>query len=225
MDYLKRETPLRLFREAVARTEKTVGLREFDILIVDEAHNAAPGATGGYALDSQRTQAIREISPHFEHKMFLTATPHNGYRESFSALLELLDDQRFARGVTPDPIQLRAIMVRRLKSEIKNWDGRDKFARRQLVPIEVAYPDEEKHIHILLAEYHVGLRASGYRNNTEKFATEFVLKLLKKRLFSSPQAFLTTLEKHRESLHRSARAQASQPAQRFLAQAVRPRRR
>jgi superfamily II DNA or RNA helicase len=217
MDYLKRETPLRLFREAVARTEKTAGLREFDILIVDEAHNAAPSAAGTYALDSQRTQAIREVSPHFEHKLFLTATPHNGYRESFSALLELLDDQRFARGVSPDPLQLRAIMVRRLKSEIKNWDGSDKFPRRELEPIEVDYSDEEKRIHALLAEY-VELRVSGYRNNTEKFATEFVLKLLKKRLFSSPQAFLTTLEKHRESLRRSARAQASQPAQRFLAQ-------
>ena len=35
-----------------------------------------------------RTQALRRLVPHFEHKMFLTATPHNGYPESFSALLE-----------------------------------------------------------------------------------------------------------------------------------------
>src|SRR5713101_3145276 len=42
MDYLKRETPLRLFREATARTEKQAGLREFDILIVDEARRNSP---------------------------------------------------------------------------------------------------------------------------------------------------------------------------------------
>ena len=127
MDYLKREYPLRMFREAVSHEGARPGLRDFDILIVDEAHNVAPSGTGNFALDSQRTQALREIGKHFEHKLFLTATPHNGYKESFSALLELLDDQRFARSVAPEPAQLRAVMVRRLKSEIKNWDGSDKF--------------------------------------------------------------------------------------------------
>ena len=138
MDYLKREYPLRMFREAVAHDGASPGLRDFDILIVDEAHNAAPSGAGKFALDSQRTQALREIGKHFEHKLFLTATPDNGYKESFSALLELLDDQRFARSVAPDPAQLRAVMVRRLKSEIKNWDGSGKFPRRTLPQSKMA---------------------------------------------------------------------------------------
>ncbi|MGC4048331.1 MAG: DISARM system SNF2-like helicase DrmD [Paludibaculum sp.] len=207
MDYVKREYPLRMFREAVAHDGARPGLRDFDILIVDEAHNAAPSGTGNFALDSQRTQALREIGKHFEHKLFLTATPHNGYKESFSALLELLDDQRFARSVAPEPAQLRAVMVRRLKSEIKNWDGSDKFPRRTLEHIPVDYTVEEQRIHALLTQY-ARLRADGYRDNPERFATEFVLKLLKKRLFSSPQAFLNTLNRHRTSLRRSARYEA-----------------
>ena len=204
MDYLKREYPLRVFREAVSHAGARPGLRDFDVLIVDEAHNVAPSGTGNLALDSQRTQALREIGKHFEHKIFLTATPHNGYKESFSALLELLDDQRFARTVPPEPAQLRAVMVRRLKSEIKNWDGSDKFPRRTLEHIPVDYTAEEQRIHALLTEY-ARLRAAGYRDNPERFATEFVLKLLKKRLFSSPQAFLNTLNRHRASLRKSAR--------------------
>ena len=36
--------------------------------------------------------------------------------------------------------------------------------------------------------------------DAEAFATEFVLKLLKKRLFSSPEAFRITLEKHADSV-------------------------
>ncbi len=31
-----------------------------------------------------RTDAIRLLEPHFEHKLFLSATPHNGYLESFT---------------------------------------------------------------------------------------------------------------------------------------------
>jgi len=76
--------------------------RKFHLLIVDEAHNCAPPGVGRYATDSERTQALRLLVPHFEHKLFLTATPHNGYPESFSALLELLDNQRFARSTPPD---------------------------------------------------------------------------------------------------------------------------
>ncbi len=58
VDFLKREGPMRHFREAVP--DKTTYPRRFDILIVDEAHNVAPQGHGLTALDSQRTQAIRD---------------------------------------------------------------------------------------------------------------------------------------------------------------------
>lgn len=125
IDFIKRERPMRLLRELLP-TENTYP-RKFDLLIVDEAHNVAPAGSGKYALDSLRTQAVRTLTPHFEHKLFLTATPHNGYQESFSALLELLDNQRFACGVMPNRGQLEAVMVRRLKSELKGWDGKHCF--------------------------------------------------------------------------------------------------
>ncbi len=197
VDFLKREGPMRRFREVVP--DKATYPRRFDILVVDEAHNVAPQGHGLTALDSQRTQAIRAISPHFEHKLFLTATPHNGYRESFSALLELLDNQRFARGVQPNPRQLEAVMVRRLKSELVDWDGKPRFPVRRLEAIEVDYDAEEKQVHAWLHEY-TRLREQNVRDAAEQFATEFVLKLLKKRLFSSPAAFATTLARHRETL-------------------------
>ncbi len=198
IDFLKRERPMRLFRETLP--DKITYPRRFDILVVDEAHNVAPSGGGRYAVDSLRTQAIRTITPHFEHRLFLTATPHNGYRESFSALLELLDNQRFARGVVPDQRQLEAVMVRRLKSEfVDAWDGKPRFPRRQLRVIEVSYSEEEKQVHAWLKEY-TALRQTNARDNAERFATEFVLKLLKKRLFSSPAAFATTLAKHEQSL-------------------------
>src|SRR5258707_8968980 len=107
---------MRLFSEILPAEGESLYPRKFDLLILDEAHNAAPSGRGKSATDSQRTQALRRLAPHFEHKLFLTATPHNGYPESFAALLELLDNQRFARSVKPAPEQLEAVMVRRLKS-------------------------------------------------------------------------------------------------------------
>lgn len=208
IDFLKRERPLRLFRETLPGENEPKYPRRYDLLLVDEAHNVAPSGTGKYATDSQRTEAVRLLAPHFEHKLFLSATPHNGYSESFSALLELLDSQRFARGVQPDRNQLQTIMVRRLKHEITNFDGRARFPERKLQHISVSYAKEEQEAHAKLREY-TELRTKGAKDDAEKYATEFVLKLLKKRLFSSPISFLTTLEKHEQSLT-SARRRTAQ---------------
>ncbi|GAB3653086.1 SNF2-related protein [Glycomyces tarimensis] len=70
----------------------------FDLLILDEAHHIAPAAPKQrYAVDSQQTRTMRALAGHFTHRLFLSATPHNGYPESFTALLEILDPARFAR--------------------------------------------------------------------------------------------------------------------------------
>jgi SNF2 family DNA or RNA helicase len=202
MDYLKMERPLRRFRETLPGPDEPRYPRRYDLLIVDEAHNIAPSGRGRYATDSLRTSALRELVPHFEHRLFLTATPHNGYDESFTALLELLDDQRFARAVPPSREGLRQVMVRRLKSELPpRFDGTPRFPERKLVPIELLYAEEERRAHRDLRRY-TELRVAGAERRAERFAAEFVLKLLKKRLFSSPAAFQRTLAKHRESLAR-----------------------
>lgn len=200
IDWIKREKPLRMLRDCLPAPGEPVYPRKFDLLICDEAHNFAPSGSGKYAVDSQRTNAIRTLAPHFEHKLFLSATPHNGYPESFSALLELLDDQRFARAVQPDPKQLDAVMVRRLKSEMKNFDGEPVFPPRIIEPIEVAWSSAERGAWAKLQEYGK-LRQSGDQDSSGRMATEFVLKMLKKRMFSSPAAFARTLEKHRKTLH------------------------
>lgn len=204
VDFIKRPRPLRLFQDLLPVSGALSYRRKFDLLIVDEAHNAAPSGSGRYATDSHRTQALRELVNHFEHKLFLTATPHNGYPESFSALLEMVDNQRFARGVTPDPKQLATSMVRRLKKDIKRWDGQPQFPLRELLPIEVDYSRAERHVHELLRRYS-RLRIENHADEAERFGTRVVLKLLKKRLFSSPEAFAGTLEKHRRTLATPAR--------------------
>ena len=198
IDYIKRDRPLRLFEDSL-KSDENKFQRDFDLLILDEAHNVAPSGKGKYATDSQRTKVIRVLAPHFEHKLFLTATPHNGYPESFTALLELLDDQRFARGIEIDQKQLRTIMIRRLKSEFKDRVmGNMLFPPREIQHISVEYTKEELNAHKLLQEYADSFTddVKGYRG----VIFDFVMKLLKKRLFSSPAAFRKTIEKHEKTI-------------------------
>ena len=132
MDWMKSGDALRQLKDILP--SHATYPRRFDILVIDEAHNVAPSMASKYALESQRTRLIRTISPHFEHRLFLTATPHNGYLESFTSLLELLDDQRFARTVEPDEKQLQKVLVRRLKTDLVDAHGNPLYHKRELLP-------------------------------------------------------------------------------------------
>ncbi|MDC1207994.1 DISARM system SNF2-like helicase DrmD [Litorivicinus sp.] len=216
-DWLKSGEALRLMREILPARPKI--LRTFDILVIDEAHNIAPSGSSNYVLESQRTRLIREIAPHFQHKLFLTATPHNGYTESFTSLLELLDDQRFARNILPDEKQLQQSMIRRLKTDLVDADGKPLYPERVLHALEVNYTKQEREIHALLNSY-----CKSREDNPEgkkSIGTKFVNGLLKKRLFSSPAAFASTLEKHVNTLHNGpATKESSSMDERILRKAL-----
>jgi superfamily II DNA or RNA helicase len=176
----------------------------FDVLVVDEAHHVAPSApaTGKrYAVDSRQTEAVRRLAAHAGNRLFLSATPHNGYSESWQSLLEMLDPQRFARGVEPEPAMLQQVLVRRLKDNLLDEHGAKRFAGRFPRSITVTYSDDEKSAHELLQGY---LKAR--RRGRPGQAGDLVSLLLKKRLFSSPEAFHRTLETHAASVHGAAAA-------------------
>lgn len=60
------------------------------LLVLDEAHTAAPASASQFAIDSHVTRMIRdELGPRFENRLFLSATPHNGHSNSFSALMAM----------------------------------------------------------------------------------------------------------------------------------------
>ena len=180
-------------------------------------HNVAPAATR-YA--GKPTHAIDPtLAPHFSHRLFLSATPHNGYQESFTSLLELLDDQRFARTVMPDERQLHRVMVRRMKSDIVDADGQPVFPVRRLQCLEIAYSNEERDIHRLLREF-TATRANSVKGTRYEFGTDFVHMLLKKRLFSSPMAFAVTLAKYRETMLRGHPRTATTLDDRILRKAI-----
>ncbi|MEU0332869.1 DISARM system SNF2-like helicase DrmD [Streptomyces sp. NPDC006193] len=184
------------------------GRRTFDLLILDEAHHVAPSAPKQvYAVDSQQTKLIRRLAPHFEHRLFLSATPHNGYQESYTALLELIDNQRFFRGVEPDKDALVDTVVRRLKTSVTDEEGNPRFHTRESKALPVEYPETEREIHVLVTRYAElrKKRVAPDRRGGRK-AVDLVTLLLKKRLFSSPAAFAHTVGVHLESVRAKAKS-------------------
>ncbi|MFW7414105.1 DISARM system SNF2-like helicase DrmD [Demequina sp. SO4-18] len=163
----------------------------FDIFVVDEAHHAAPsspsriGQARGYAVDSQRTIAVRALAKQCEHRLFLSATPHNGHTESFTALLEMVDDRRFSRGALVDEKALAEVTVRRLKRDIAEKN----FRKREVKTITFSPSGDESEAFETLDS----ILTESARANDTKRGGDIVSMLLKKRFLSSPYAFASTL--------------------------------
>lgn len=193
------------------------------LLILDEAHAAAPASASRYATDTEITATVRDLAPHFDHRLFLSATPHNGHSNSFSALLEILDPARFTRGVPVDgPKELAPIMVRRLKRDLRQL-GVERFPRRMLVELSLTNQDDQwtlsegrydaetgemgervtkplaqgKPTELLLAE-----KLARYTELCAPVSGQGRLPFihLQQRLLSSPEAFARSIEAHAQGL-------------------------
>ncbi|MES1244266.1 MAG: DISARM system SNF2-like helicase DrmD [Acidobacteriota bacterium] len=188
------------------------------LLVLDEAHTAAPATASVYAVDSRITHVIRDVAPRFEHRLFLSATPHNGHSNSFSALLEILDPNRFTRGVKVERGQLDKVMVRRLKSDLREL-GIEGYPVRRLVQLDLTHEagswscrasapggdfaaqrldlgqvePVELRLSALLAEYTALVKP---RRNKRG---QLVFINLQKRLLSSVEAFYRTLRLHADN--------------------------
>ncbi len=187
------------------------GFAPGSLLILDEAHNAAPASGARYAIDSHLTRVVRDLAPRFEHRLFLSATPHNGHSNSFAALLEVLDPLRFCRGVPVRSAKfLDAVMVRRLKSDLREIAGG--LPERKVVQIDIdKLPEDAPELRLarLLDEYaqlreeRLSVAARSAQN-----AASLVISSLQKRLLSSIEAFACTLAVHRRAIEKQATSAA-----------------
>src|SRR6185437_7660112 len=143
--YLRQEDVLEQFL-AASRTPDGSPHLPWDLLIVDECHNLMPSPFGE---DSQLCNMLRIIAPQFEHRLFLSATPHNGHTRSFTGLLEILDPVRFSQTDDLKPAErerVQQVVLRRLKREINARTSPPRFCHRNspqaialaLAPAELA---------------------------------------------------------------------------------------
>ncbi|MCP4289969.1 MAG: DNA helicase [Gammaproteobacteria bacterium] len=202
--YLRQPDVLEQFRAACRQPEGSAHL-PWDLLIVDEAHNLMPS---NFGEDSDLSKMLRFISPWFEHKIFATATPHNGYTRCFSGLLEQLDPVRFTQtSEFTDGARRRIeeVVIRRLKREINAQDEgagqTPRFPERYPEPLPLYFGPNEKTLSTAFQEFRRGVRrltAQGGRK--EQLAGIFALEVLNKRLLSSPYTFANSWHRFKEGM-------------------------
>ncbi len=214
--YLRQPDVLEQFIATCRATQEHGGNAQlpWDLLIVDEAHNLMPS---NFGEDSDLAQMLRTLTPWFEHRLFLTATPHNGYTRCFSGLLEQLDPVRFTR--TPnftdkERQMIGDVLIRRLKSEINEQDtlaGRTpRFAKRYLEPLPLFMLKAEKDLARSVRTFCKALKGKIRAAPAARMVLNFAIEILRKRLLSSPVTFADSWLRFKEGLAEVERLEAAE---------------
>lgn len=173
----------------------------FDMVIVDEAHHVARAYAGeGRSSATDRSRLARALADHSRELLLLSATPHNGYQESFASLLQLLSPHLAADDGRLDPDLVQPYIVRRLKDEVTRGEPPQPISRRLPPhPIEVRPTSREKEIHQRLRG-HSKRVLHALRDTDSYYVQAFALEVLRKRALSSPYALLQSLRRRAENL-------------------------
>lgn len=199
--YLRQDDVLEQFLSACRTPEGSPHL-PWDLLIVDECHNLMPSAFGD---DSDLCRMLRLLTPQFEHRLFLSATPHNGHTRCFTGLLEILDPVRFSQTNELKPAErarVQQVVLRRLKREINARTNPPKFCMR--------LPPKALVLRLSPEEAALGSAFDGFRKAVRKLiergetrrrrAGSFAVEILGKRLLSCSTAFAESWRRSKEGL-------------------------
>lgn len=187
LDYAKRET-------VMAQLERT----KWDVIVFDEAHKLSAYKTGDKVERSDRFKLAEMLRDKTEALLLLTATPHKGDPYAFYAVLSLLDPYLFPDEEHVDRKKLGRVMIRRLKEDTMDFDGRKLFPPREVRTLPVDYTPMERKLYEAVTDYVTNsfnlAKATGNRN------VGFAMIILQKRMVSSIAAITKSLVRRRDKL-------------------------
>jgi superfamily II DNA or RNA helicase len=186
--------------------EKIRSAPEWDLIVCDEAHRMSAHYLGGEVKLTKRYRLGQVLGERCRNLLLMTATPHNGHEDDFQLFMALLDGDRFEgryrEGVhTADPSDL---MRRLIKEDLYTFDGRKLFPERRSHTVSYPLSDAEASLYYQVTDY---VRTE--MNRADRFADKeqqrrinvgFALMTLQRRLASSPEAILKSIERRRERL-------------------------
>ncbi len=185
MDFAKQDDVMSALRES-----------RWDMCIVDEAHKLSAYKYGQKIKKTERYNFGELLSPLTNYLLFLTATPHRGDPENFRLLLDLLEPGFFADiSMLTESIENKdnPLFLRRLKEDLKDFDGAPIFPPRTVETVKYYLSDDEKQLYNEVTEY-----VEKHFNKAlekEKRNVTFALTILQRRLASSARAIRKSLER------------------------------
>lgn len=175
----------------------------FDLIVVDEAHKMSAYRYGDKTKKTDRYELGEILSEICEHMIFLTATPHKGDPENFRLFIDLLEPGFFADSKllkTSISNKENPLFIRRIKEDLKDFNGKPLFLPRSVETIAFSLTDCEMDLYNDVSSYvkeqfNKALVRDKRRNVT------FALIILQRRLTSSTFALLRSLERRKNRLN------------------------
>jgi superfamily II DNA or RNA helicase len=168
----------------------------WDLIIVDEAHKMAAYRRGPTKVErSQRYRLGEILSERAERLLLMTATPHKGDPENFRFLLSLVDPDLFAdQQILQRAVERREnpIFLRRLKEDMRRFDGRPLFPPRYAKTVSYELEGAEWDLYRRVTHY-VETNFNRALSDENRNVT-FALIVLQRRLASSVRAIRRSLE-------------------------------
>lgn len=199
--------------------------QRWDIILIDEAHQVAKPHQSGpdqrVRMDRWELAEALAASPRVRHLLLLTATPHNGYTDSFASLLRMLDV-----GAVTGPFHAPQIVgsvaqhhvCQRRRQDVEAWfqddPTRSPFPERN--QDEVVVPPTGYEMDAIRAVEDYGnrvLRQAASGSAFIRTLAHWTVLHLHKRALSSPEALRSSLRNRRERLRQRlavARAEAEE---------------
>lgn len=172
---------------------------DWDLIIIDEAHKCSARTQGDELRRTGRYKVAEALSQQTERILLLTATPHQGNVDQFHNFLKLIDpDQFISETINPQILRLQDSpwFLRRIKEELKDFQGRKLFKERhaKTVPFELSY--EEKNLYEKVTEYIN--RYLGKTSGRKQASVALARTVLQRRLASSLHAIYSSLKKRHD---------------------------
>lgn len=139
IDTLKKDDKYRRFLEQC----------QWDAVVVDECQHVAVRARAGSKQRSQRSKLAELLARTSEALILTSATPHDGKKESFASLMNLLEPTAVADEQDYGAEDVQGLFVRRFKKDVQA-QVKGAFRERVLRPHHVAASPEEDAVFRLL---------------------------------------------------------------------------